>query len=184
MFRFARVIVAIAIIFSLEYWWRVEWYIAVPLGIIGYLALRYAEYFVANRRYLKNMIDAAKRDQNSKTKTLRDDGTGADRARAMRKPDACYHACMPSRCCCQQHAAADDPLREDRLAAELAGNIVGLQHFGAKPSIRITGGKPRMVKGADLSPRPDNSGLCVRLFLKRVCWRADKIQDDALRPSA
>ena len=53
MFRFAGVIVAVAIMFSLEYWWRIEWYIAVPLGILGYLVVRYAEYFVKERRSIR-----------------------------------------------------------------------------------------------------------------------------------
>jgi hypothetical protein len=42
--------VAVAIMFSLEYWLRVEWYIAVPLGILAYLIVRYAEYFVRAKR--------------------------------------------------------------------------------------------------------------------------------------
>jgi hypothetical protein len=41
VFRIAGVIAAIAIIFSLEYWLRVEWYIAVPLGMLSYLIVRY-----------------------------------------------------------------------------------------------------------------------------------------------
>ena len=65
VFRIAGVVVAIAIMFSLEYWLRVEWYIAVPLGILGYLVVRYAGYFVRERRYIKNTMDAAKRDQIS-----------------------------------------------------------------------------------------------------------------------
>jgi hypothetical protein len=65
MTRIGGVIAATAIMFSLEYWLRIEWYIAVPLGILSYLIVRYAGYFVRERRYIKNTMDAAKRDQIS-----------------------------------------------------------------------------------------------------------------------
>jgi hypothetical protein len=61
--RIAGIAIAIAIIFSLEYWLRIEWYIAVPLGILGYLIARYAGYFAGERRYIKTAKDPAKRDQ-------------------------------------------------------------------------------------------------------------------------
>jgi hypothetical protein len=39
--RIAGIVVAIAIVFSLEYWWLIQWYVAVPLSIIGYLVVRH-----------------------------------------------------------------------------------------------------------------------------------------------
>jgi cytosine/uracil/thiamine/allantoin permease len=47
--RIVGVIFAIAIVFSLEWFWRVEWYIAVPLSVVGYLIVRYAAYFRKER---------------------------------------------------------------------------------------------------------------------------------------
>jgi hypothetical protein len=63
--RIAALLVGIAIIFSLEYWLLFQWYIGVPLGILGYLLARYLKYFVRERRYIKSTMDAAKRDQIS-----------------------------------------------------------------------------------------------------------------------
>lgn len=40
--RFAGFLAAVAIIFSLEYYLRVEWYVATPLGIFGYIIVRSA----------------------------------------------------------------------------------------------------------------------------------------------
>jgi hypothetical protein len=47
--RILGVIIAIAIVILLEYFWRVEWYVAVPLSIVGYLIIRYAAYFMKER---------------------------------------------------------------------------------------------------------------------------------------
>ena len=47
--RIAGVLIAIAIVFSLEWFWRVEWYVAVPLGVVGYLIVRYATYVMKER---------------------------------------------------------------------------------------------------------------------------------------
>jgi len=47
--RITGVLIAIAIVVSLELFWRVEWYVAVPLGIVGYLIIRYAANFMKER---------------------------------------------------------------------------------------------------------------------------------------
>jgi hypothetical protein len=65
MFRFVGFVAGILIIFSLEYWSGIGWYIAIPLGILGYLIVRYAEYFVGERRSIRETMDVAKRDQIS-----------------------------------------------------------------------------------------------------------------------
>ena len=57
MFGFAEVVVEIRSSFSLEYWLRIEWYSAVPLGIHGYPIVRYSQYFAGGRRGFKRMID-------------------------------------------------------------------------------------------------------------------------------
>jgi hypothetical protein len=56
--RIAGAIAAIAIMFSLEYWLRVEWYVAVPLGIFGYGCVRYIGYYVSERRSINYMVQA------------------------------------------------------------------------------------------------------------------------------
>jgi hypothetical protein len=63
--RIAAILAGIAIIFPLEYWWSVPWYFSLPLGALGYGGVRYIGYFVRERRYIKNVMDAAKRDQIS-----------------------------------------------------------------------------------------------------------------------
>ena len=65
MLRFAGIIVAIGIIFSLEYWLRTEWYVAVPVGVLGYIIIRYTGHFVRARRHIRETMDAAKRHQIS-----------------------------------------------------------------------------------------------------------------------
>jgi hypothetical protein len=42
--RIVGVVIAIAVVFSLEYFWRVEWYVAVPLSIVCYLVVRLMAY--------------------------------------------------------------------------------------------------------------------------------------------
>jgi hypothetical protein len=44
--RIAAILVALGIICSLEVWWLVPWYVAVPLGLLGYLTVRYGKLFV------------------------------------------------------------------------------------------------------------------------------------------
>jgi hypothetical protein len=34
--RVVGIIIATAIVFLLEHLWRVEWYVAVPVGVVGY----------------------------------------------------------------------------------------------------------------------------------------------------
>jgi hypothetical protein len=62
--RFVSLLLAIAIIFSLEYWLFVAWYIAVPLGYLAHLLARYLKYFIRERRHIKSTM-AEKRDQIS-----------------------------------------------------------------------------------------------------------------------
>lgn len=63
--RIAAILVGIAITFPLERWLSVQWYFAVPLGLLGYAMVRYAGYFVRERRHIKGAMEAAKRDQIS-----------------------------------------------------------------------------------------------------------------------
>ena len=68
--RIAAILVGLAITFPLEYWLSVPRYFSLPLGLLGYLCVRYIGYFVRERRYIKNMMDEAMRiskarDQNS-----------------------------------------------------------------------------------------------------------------------
>jgi hypothetical protein len=63
--RIAAILVGIAITFPLERWLSFQWYSAVPLGVLGYAMVRYAGYFVRERRSIKGTMDAAKRDQIS-----------------------------------------------------------------------------------------------------------------------
>ena len=62
--RTGGVIAAIAIIFSLEYWLRAEWYIAVPLGILGYLVVSYG----AKRDRISNRDTIGRRGEKAKGK--------------------------------------------------------------------------------------------------------------------
>jgi hypothetical protein len=41
--RTAAVLVALGIICGLEIWWLVPWYVAVPLGLLGYFTVRYGK---------------------------------------------------------------------------------------------------------------------------------------------
>jgi hypothetical protein len=44
MFRFAGFMTVVAVLFSLEYWLRVAWYAAIPLGMLAYGAVRYSKF--------------------------------------------------------------------------------------------------------------------------------------------
>jgi hypothetical protein len=55
--RIAAILVGIAIIFPLEYWWSVPWYFSLPAGALGYGCVRYIGYFVRERRYIRAVTD-------------------------------------------------------------------------------------------------------------------------------
>jgi hypothetical protein len=63
--RIAAILIGIAITFPLERWLSLQWYFAVPLGVLGYGLVRYLGYFVKERQHIKGVMDAAKRDQIS-----------------------------------------------------------------------------------------------------------------------
>ena len=48
--------------FPLERWGGFRWYSALALGALGYAIARYIGFFVRERRYIKGVMDAAKRD--------------------------------------------------------------------------------------------------------------------------
>ena len=54
--RIAAILTGIAITFPLERWLSLEWYFAVPLGVLGYGVVRYIGYFVRERGYIKDMM--------------------------------------------------------------------------------------------------------------------------------
>jgi hypothetical protein len=63
--RITGVLVGIAVMTATERGLGFEWYWAFLIGVLAYLAVRYAGYFVRERRYIKNMMDAARRDEIS-----------------------------------------------------------------------------------------------------------------------
>jgi hypothetical protein len=63
--RIAAILAGLAIMVALERWAGLPWYFVLALGALGYAAVRYAGYFVRERRYIKNTMDAAKRDRIS-----------------------------------------------------------------------------------------------------------------------
>jgi hypothetical protein len=48
--RFIAILVGAAICFPLEFGWGQPWYIAVPLGLAGYLLTRIAGYLLTERK--------------------------------------------------------------------------------------------------------------------------------------
>lgn len=48
--RFVALAVGAVICFSLEFAFGQPWYIAVPLGLAGYLLIRFAGYFITERK--------------------------------------------------------------------------------------------------------------------------------------
>jgi hypothetical protein len=50
MGRTAAILVALAIILVLEFWWRQPWYFAVPLSLLSYLVIRHGRYFLWSSR--------------------------------------------------------------------------------------------------------------------------------------
>jgi hypothetical protein len=50
-------LVAISIFFSVEYWLGANWYISLPLGIVGYLLIRYVGWALNERRRFKQEFD-------------------------------------------------------------------------------------------------------------------------------
>jgi hypothetical protein len=65
MGRILAILVGIAIMASLERWAAFQWYTALAIGALGYGIVRYIGYFVSERRYIKNTMDAAESDQIS-----------------------------------------------------------------------------------------------------------------------
>lgn len=63
--RIVAILVGIGIMAPLNYW-GLQWYFALALGVLGYAAVLYIAYFMRERRYIKNVMAAAKRDQNSR----------------------------------------------------------------------------------------------------------------------
>ena len=57
--RIAALLVGLAITFSLERWAGLQWYFALPLGVLGYGCVLYIGYFMRGRRYIKEMTDEA-----------------------------------------------------------------------------------------------------------------------------
>jgi len=55
--RIVAILVGIGIIFALEYWLSADWYVSIPLGIIGYLVARYIGWAINERRRLKRERD-------------------------------------------------------------------------------------------------------------------------------
>ena len=55
--RIAAMLVGLAITFSLERWAGFQWYLALPLGVLGYGGVLYTGYFMRGRRYLKKLTD-------------------------------------------------------------------------------------------------------------------------------
>jgi hypothetical protein len=51
--------------FALERWGEFRWYSALASGAFGYAIVRYIGYFVKERRHVRGVMDAAKRDQIS-----------------------------------------------------------------------------------------------------------------------
>ena len=48
--RIAAMLVGLAITFSLERWAGFQWYLALPLGVLGYGGVLYIGYFMRGRR--------------------------------------------------------------------------------------------------------------------------------------
>jgi len=48
--RIVAILVALAIILVLELWWQRPWYLAVPLSLLSYLAIRHGKYFLKPSR--------------------------------------------------------------------------------------------------------------------------------------
>jgi hypothetical protein len=65
MARIAAIIAGLGVMFSLEHWAGYQWYSALALGVLSYALVRYAGYFVNERRHISGVKDAAKRDQIS-----------------------------------------------------------------------------------------------------------------------
>jgi hypothetical protein len=63
--RIAAILVGLAIMFPLDRWGGFQWYSALALWVFGYAVARYVGYFVRERRYVRGVMDAAKRDQIS-----------------------------------------------------------------------------------------------------------------------
>jgi hypothetical protein len=65
MDRVTAVLAGLAIMFSLEWWTGFNWYSALAFGGIGYGIVRYIGYFVRQRRHIRTVTEAAKRDESS-----------------------------------------------------------------------------------------------------------------------
>jgi hypothetical protein len=49
--RIVAIVVGAGIVFPLQHWLGAPWYVAVPLGIVGYLLARYAGWALTERRW-------------------------------------------------------------------------------------------------------------------------------------
>jgi hypothetical protein len=57
--RIVALIIGAGIIFPLELWLEAPWYVAVPLGILGYLLARYAGGAIQERRRVRRDAEEA-----------------------------------------------------------------------------------------------------------------------------
>jgi hypothetical protein len=63
MARVLAILVGLAVMFTLEGWGRLPWYFAVVIGALAYGIARYVGYFIRERRYIKDTMEAGKRGQ-------------------------------------------------------------------------------------------------------------------------
>jgi hypothetical protein len=66
LIRIIALLFAIALSIALEAIWFVRGYLAILAGIAFYCVVRYAEYAIRERRYMKRVVEEAIRDQGSK----------------------------------------------------------------------------------------------------------------------
>ena len=58
--QIAAILVGLAIMFSLEWWGEFGWHWTVVLGAVAYWSVRYAGYFVTERRDIRRAKHAAR----------------------------------------------------------------------------------------------------------------------------
>ena len=67
MSAFTLIAILVGIVFPLEYWFDVPWYISLPSSVNGYLLVRYIGLGINERRQLKremnHMVEAARRSR-------------------------------------------------------------------------------------------------------------------------
>jgi hypothetical protein len=54
--QIAAILVGLAVMFALERLGGFHWFLALALGALGYWSVRYAGYFVSERRYIKRKM--------------------------------------------------------------------------------------------------------------------------------